>query len=78
MRNIFLYPPLSAIAPIIGDNIATHIADILTALPHIIAPISPLGAIKSVKNVEYIKVNIIVVKGWFAKSYKDQEKIVLL
>jgi hypothetical protein len=68
IKKIFLYPPLSAIAPIIGDKKAMHNEEIATALPHRIAPSCGLEAMKSVKKVEYIKVNIIVVKGWLAKS----------
>jgi len=62
-KKNFLYPPLSATTPIIGENKAIKIDEIATALPHITAPCSGFNAIKSTKNVEYINVSIIVVNG---------------
>ena len=38
-KNDFLYPPWSAIAPIIGDNKAIITAQTLTALPQYTYPI---------------------------------------
>ena len=64
IKNNFLYPPLSAIAPIIGDKIATNSDDIVIAFPQAETPASsdPKKIVEA-KNVEYIKVTIIVVKG---------------
>ena len=52
IKNIFLYPPLSAKAPISGDKIAINTEEIDTTLPHKIEPLSGVEAIKSTKNVE--------------------------
>ena len=63
IRYNFLYPPLSAIAPIIGDKIATTIPVIDIPLDHNIVPIISFSAITVVKNVPYINVITSVVKG---------------
>ena len=63
IRNSFLYPPLSATAPIMGDNNATVKAVIVIALDHNVVPIISFSAITLVKNVPYIKVITSVVNG---------------
>jgi len=64
IKNNFLYPPLSAIAPIIGDKNATINEEIVIAFPHAETPASsePKKIVEA-KNVEYINVIVIVVKG---------------
>ena len=71
IRKNFLKPPLSAIAPRIGERIATIIADRAIEFAHIVVPKFSSEAITFIKNALYIKVTTIVVKGWFAKSYND-------
>jgi len=49
IRNVFRRLDLSAIAPIIGDTIATNMAVTDTALDHRVVPIISFSAIALVK-----------------------------
>ena len=51
VRNVFRRSDLSAIAPMIGDAIATNIAVNETALDHSAVPLILFSAIASVKYV---------------------------
>ena len=63
IKNNFLYPALSAMAPIIGEIKATDNAVIVIALDHRAVPIISFEAITFVKKVLYMKVITSVVYG---------------